>query len=153
MDVPIDTIEVGRGPRSAWPPEGDSSPAAIQELLDAIPLALAIVDDHLRCVGLNQRMAAKFGSGAEMCLGRPVFHRSQRNWKLDYDGCWRATPLRTVRCAAGPTTLQWAGAKFIHLPSFATKAAPWQEFCGRLGTTGQGFRSAGLRQTRRSGGS
>ena len=81
------------------------------------------------------------------------FHRSQRNWKLDYDGCWRATPLRTVRCAAGPTTLQWAGAKFIHLPSFATRAAPWQEFCGRLGTTGQGFRSAGLRQTRRSGGS
>ena len=72
MDIPIDTIEVGRGPRSAWPPEGDSSPAAIQELLDAIPLALAIVDDDLRCVGLNQRMAAKFGSGAEMCLGRPV---------------------------------------------------------------------------------
>src|SRR5580704_5946333 len=72
MDIPIDTIEVGRGPRSAWPPEGDSSPAAIQELLDAIPLALAIVDDHLRCVGLNQRMAAKFGSGAEMCRGRPV---------------------------------------------------------------------------------
>ena len=72
MDITSATIDVGSESSSDGPPFGNSAPVAIRELLDAIPLPLAIVDDNLRCVELNRRMAATLGSSGEKLRGLPI---------------------------------------------------------------------------------
>src|SRR5689334_16581821 len=72
MDITSATIDVGSGSSSDGRPFGDSAPVAIRELLDAIPLPLAIVDDNLRCVELNRRMAATLGGSGEKLRGLPI---------------------------------------------------------------------------------
>jgi CheY-like chemotaxis protein len=72
MDVFPEMMGLGSGSRGAETPAAASSPVAVRELLDALPLALAILDDNMRIVGLNQRMVAKIGCARDMCLGRPV---------------------------------------------------------------------------------
>jgi CheY-like chemotaxis protein len=72
MDITSATIDVGSESSSDGPSFGHSAPVAIRELLDAIPLPLAIVDDNLRCVELNRRMAATLGSSGEKLRGLPI---------------------------------------------------------------------------------
>jgi CheY-like chemotaxis protein len=49
-----------------------SSALNIREILDCLPLALAVIDSDHRFVILNRRMAELIGCAAELCIGLPV---------------------------------------------------------------------------------
>src|SRR6476659_676491 len=72
MDISLDPITASPAGRNTRPPTGDTLPVAIRELVDAIPLALAVVDTNLKLAVLNERMAVKIRTGTEMCVGRRV---------------------------------------------------------------------------------
>jgi CheY-like chemotaxis protein len=73
MDIPSDAaipgarpgVELAQSPCLA-------SALNIREILDCIPLALAVIDSDRRFVILNRRMAELIGCAAEVCIGLPV---------------------------------------------------------------------------------
>jgi len=72
MDISFDVIDGGSELSGAAPLDRSQLPVALSELLEAIPLGLAVIDADLKCVWLNRRMAARIGGDAEMSLGRSI---------------------------------------------------------------------------------
>jgi PAS domain S-box-containing protein len=73
MNIAID--EARQGCRGGDPPRHDDGPAhlaSLQEIYDAIPAALCIIDRDLRFVSLNRRMAELTGHPAEYYIGRAI---------------------------------------------------------------------------------